>query len=149
MGAGNGVACRGSSIGDVDRWWRNRVGGGASGASSHGRGVDWLGDGARAVGDGQGGSLRDGVLLGTVGDDRGSRAVGGVGSHDLSDVGFIGPGRDAGGQRERRGSDNGETHLVVKVWLLDIYAWINAEVREREEAFGVWTGIEVVVSASE
>lgn len=50
--------------------------GGARGG--HG-GVDWLGDGARAVGDGQGGGLGDGVGHAVVGDLGGLRAVGGVG----------------------------------------------------------------------
>jgi len=56
----------------------------STGASSRSDGGVSLGTGARAVGDGQSGSLGDGIRL-VVFDDRSSiRAVGGVGSDNLS-----------------------------------------------------------------
>jgi hypothetical protein len=45
-----------------------------------------LGDCARAVGDGEGGGLSDGVSLVAVSKSGGLRAVGGDGSHDLGGV---------------------------------------------------------------
>lgn len=102
-------------------------------ADNGGGGDDGPGDGARAVGDGQGCGLGDssvscrplprlvasswsylghGVDLVAVGDMRGARAVGGVGGHDLghdSGVGAI-----VGGRANSGGEDggSGELHLV-------------------------------------
>jgi len=58
-------------------------------ADNSGGGDDGLGDGARAVSDGEGGGLSDGVSLVTVGDLGGARAVGGVDVDDLSGVGDV------------------------------------------------------------
>lgn len=73
---------------------RRRDSGGLSGlravvADDGGGGDHGLGDGARAVGDGQSGGLSDRVGLVTVGDLGGSRAVGDVGLDDLSDDGNV------------------------------------------------------------
>lgn len=81
-------------------------------ASDLGGGEDGLGDGARAVGDGQGGLLGDGVGLGAVDDLGGTRAVvldlvggdGGVGH-----VTVVSGGSDADGG-DGKGGD-GELHL--------------------------------------
>lgn len=75
-------------------------------------GDDWLGDGARAVSDGQSGGLGDGVGLVAVGDGGGLRAVGGVLSHDLGGVRDVSSGvvsHGAGGGSEDDGS--GELHF--------------------------------------
>lgn len=84
-------------------------------------GDDGLGDGARAVGDGQGGGLSDGVGLVAVGDLSGLRAVGDVGGDDLSDDGHVavGVGRDAGNGKS---GDGGELHLDGIRWV-----WIKLE----------------------
>jgi hypothetical protein len=86
------------------------AGRGRSGAVSGGD--HRLGDGARAVGDGQGGGLGDGVGLGAVDDLGGTRAVG----HDLVDggggvghVAVVASGSDADGG-DGKGGD-GELHL--------------------------------------
>lgn len=75
-------------------------------------GVDGLGDGARAVGDGQGGGCGDSVGLGAVGDGGGSRAVGGHGSDDLGGVddGVVGGGLSSGDEAGG-GNDAGELHF--------------------------------------
>lgn len=75
----------------VERNVRSRSAAGGDGGSR----VGGLGDGARAVGDGQGGGLSDGVGLAAVGDLGGLRAVGGQGSDDLG--GVDGGSRDNGG----------------------------------------------------
>lgn len=72
--------------------------------------VDWLGDGARAVGDGEGGGLSDGVGLVVVGQGGGLRAVGGVLGEDLSDVGDVAVGSDGGHEGSGDGG-GGELHL--------------------------------------
>lgn len=72
-----------------------------------------------AVGDGEGGGLRDGVRLAGVGDLSGLRAVGGVGGDDFGHVGgsgavgvavrtVVGNGNASHGGG---GSDSSETHL--------------------------------------
>lgn len=62
---------------------------------------DRLGDGARAVSDGQGGGLSDGVGLVAVDDLSGTGAVGGVSSNDLGGVGnVLGVGSDASSESE-------------------------------------------------
>lgn len=62
---------------------------------------DGLGDGARAVSDGQGGGLSDGVSLVAVDDLSRTGAVGGVSSNDLGGVGdVLGVGSDAGSESE-------------------------------------------------
>ena len=72
------------------------------------------------VGDGQGGSLADGVGLTLVGDLGRVRAVGGVGSHDVGDVHVGGRGSHGGvahvvgdgGTSKASGSDSSsETHV--------------------------------------
>ena len=81
---------------------------------------NWLGDGARAVGDGEGGGLNvsvskicipkvfiflahlsHGVCLAAVDDLSGAGAVGGVLSHDLGGIGGIAPGLSAGHEGDR------------------------------------------------
>lgn len=85
------------------------------GAGGDDRGVDWLGDGARAVGDGEGGGLSDGVGLAVVGDLGGSRAVGGELSDDLSHVGSVGVGLGNGSEASGSSSDD-ETHVDSVDW---------------------------------
>lgn len=71
---------------------RRRNGGGLLGAvvaDDGGGGDHGLGDGARAVGDGQSGGLSDRVGLVTVGDLGGLGAVGHVGLDDLGDDGDV------------------------------------------------------------
>ena len=53
-----------------------------------------MGDGARAVGDGEGGGFGDGVGLAVVHESGGLGAVSGQSSDDLSNVGGLG--RDGG-----------------------------------------------------
>lgn len=67
-----------------------------------------LGDGARALGDGQSGGLGDGVSLVTVDNLGGRRAVGGVGSDNLG--GVDDSGRSTGSE-SGRGGDGGELHF--------------------------------------
>jgi hypothetical protein len=70
-------------------------------ADDSGGGDDGLGDGARAVSDGEGGSLSDSVGLVAVDDLSGTGAVGGVGSDDLGGVGnVLGVGSDASSESE-------------------------------------------------
>lgn len=70
-------------------------------ADNSGGGQDGLGDGARAVSDGQGGGLSDGVGLVAVNDLSRTGAVGGVSSNDLGGVGdVLGVGSDAGSESE-------------------------------------------------
>ena len=78
-------------------------------ADNSGGGEDGLGDGARAVSDGQGGGLSDGVGLAAVGDLSGTGAVGGVDVDNLGGVGDVAASRDSGGS----GQDNssGELHF--------------------------------------
>lgn len=72
-----------------------------------------LGDGARAVGDGQSGGLGDRVGLGTLGDLGGLRAVGDVDVNDLGDDGAVvvstSHGASGGGGDD---SSDGVLHLV-------------------------------------
>jgi len=72
-----------------------------------------LGDGARAVSDGEGGSLGDGVGLATVGDLGRLGAVGGVGSHNLGDIGRGSVVAVGGGASNEGGGsgDGSETHF--------------------------------------
>lgn len=66
---------------------------GSAGVADDGRDDrDGLGDGAGAVGDGEGGGLSDGVGRAAMGDLGGLGAVGGDGRDDLSGVGHIAPG---------------------------------------------------------
>jgi hypothetical protein len=60
-----------------------------------------VGDGARAVGDGEGGGLGDGVGLAVVHESGRLRAVGGQSSDDLCNVG----GLSRGGGSKARDSD--------------------------------------------
>lgn len=85
------------------------------GAGGDDRGVDWLGDGARAVGDGEGGGLGDSVGLAVVGDLGGSRAVGSELSNDLSHVGSVGVGLSNGSEASGSSSDD-ETHVDGVDW---------------------------------
>lgn len=92
------------------------LGGGDAGAVGAGvaddrrDGGNWLGDSARAVGDGKGGRLSDGVGGATVGDLSRSRAVGGQGGDDLGGVGDVGPGvRTSGGSED---GSSGELHFA-------------------------------------
>lgn len=88
------------------------VGGRRSGAvvaNDSGGGDDGLGDGARAVSDGEGGGLSDGVGLVAVDDLSRTGAVGGVGSDDLGGVGnVLGVGSDASSESE----SSSELHFV-------------------------------------
>lgn len=86
-----------------------RRGGDTGVAHNLGGGLDGLGDGARAVGDGDGAGLGDGVGLVTVGDLGGLRAVGGVLVNDLgddSDVASV-----AGGGASGSGEDSSDSEL--------------------------------------
>lgn len=69
-------------------------------ADDGGGGDHGLGDGARAVGDGQSGGLSDGVGLAAVGDLGRSRAVGHVGLDNLGDNSHVGSGHSASGKSE-------------------------------------------------
>lgn len=76
-----------------------------------------VGDGAGAVGDGEGGGLLDGVSLGAVGDDRGTRAVGGEGVDDLGDIDGVGHRRavgDLSGAQDETDQEraHGRSHFV-------------------------------------
>lgn len=80
-------------------------------ADNLGGGDDGLGDGARAVSDGQGGGLSDGVGLVAVDDRSRTGAVGGVGSDNLggdSSAILVGADGSSGGDD---GGD-GELHFV-------------------------------------
>jgi hypothetical protein len=94
---------------------------GAVVADNSGGGEDGLGDGARAVSDGQGGGLSDGVGLVAVDDLSGTGAVGGVSSNDLSGVGnVLGVGSNAGSESE----GSSELHFdgwVLGFWVLDYW----------------------------
>lgn len=110
-GSGRGSASWGRWGGSWGRW-----------GSSRGRGaVDWLADGARAVGDGQGGGRADGVGVAAVGDGGGGRAVGGVGGDDLGGVdwrlGGAGVGRGAGGNRRGVGRNGVRLSRVRLDWV--------------------------------
>jgi len=99
--SGGNLATSGSDVGS------SAVNTGTAGvAGSDGRGNNGLGDRAGAVSDGEGSSLGDGVGLVGVGQGGGRRAVGGVGSHDLSGVGDIATGR--GGDGTNKSSSNSE-----------------------------------------
>jgi hypothetical protein len=81
-----------------------------------------LGDGARAVGDGQSSSLSDRVGVASLSEGGGARAVGSVGSDDLGGgvVGAvaIGVGRhDRGGESN---NSNGETHFDGFGWIFRV-----------------------------
>jgi len=83
-------------------------------ASVGGDADNWLGDCAWAVGDCQSSSRSHGVGNIVMGDNSRLRAVGGVGSDDLSDIRGVAvtavAGRDTSGQRERSSGNGGETH---------------------------------------
>ena len=89
-----------------DNWLRSRWG--SSGRWSW-HGHDWLADGARAVGDGEGGGLRDGVSLAGHCHLGSSRAVGSVGSDDLGGVGNVGV-LHGGGGANKGGGGSEELH---------------------------------------
>lgn len=78
---------------------------------------NWLGDGAWAVGDGQGGGLSDGVGNAVEAQGGGLWAVGGEGSVDLSDPGDVAVGSDGGHKGGGNGGD-GELHLDDWNYLL-------------------------------
>lgn len=78
-------------------------------ANDSGGGDDGLGDGARAVSDGEGGGLGDSVSLVAVDDLSRTGAVGSVGSDDLGGVGnVLGVGSDASSESE----SSSELHFV-------------------------------------
>lgn len=109
----NGLAGTGGDDGGgLGRPGASALGGGGvdvgGGAGDRGVGGDGLGQGARAVGDRQGGGLGDRVGLAVVGQGGGLRAVGSQGSDDLGGVGHVAS-RDGGGQGED-GSDR-ELHF--------------------------------------
>jgi len=93
--------------------WGGRHGGGGNrdtlSADGHTGGVDRSNTSAGAVGDGQGGSLSDGVGHTTLNDAGRARAVGSILSHDISDIadgrGRVGPGGNT--SREGEGSEDG------------------------------------------
>jgi hypothetical protein len=93
LGAGAVVATAGLALDDLGR-------------------VDGLRDRARAVGDGQGGSLGDCPGLATVGDLSGLRAIGSQSSHHLSSVSDVavpvGGNASSGGGNK---GDGGELHF--------------------------------------
>lgn len=125
-GANNGAVGTGAERWLGDGWgsranwsnwggWNGGVGVGwdrgrwAGGALDNWGNRDWLGDGARAVGDGQGGGLSDSVGLVVEGQGGGLWAEGGVVGVDLSD-----PGDVAGSDGGHEGSGDGgvgELHL--------------------------------------
>jgi len=107
-------------VGDVLRWWGRNIGGFAGRAAGVGSNTDnWLGDRARAVGDGQGGSLGDSVGNIVMGDNSRARAVGSVGSDDLGHIrGVAVVGGGTSGQGERSSSDGGEAHFDVVIRYL-------------------------------
>ncbi|MCQ9255619.1 hypothetical protein NQ103_09160 [Vibrio parahaemolyticus] len=87
-----------------------------------------LGEGARAVGDGEGGGLGDGVSLVVDNDGGGSRAVGGVGSDDLGGPDNLaangGGGVLVSGSKADEGSGgNEELHFESLVFFLCGFAW--------------------------
>ena len=77
-------------------------------ADNGGGGEDGLGDGARAVSDGQGGGLSDGVGLVAVNDLSGTGAVGGVSSNDLGGVGNV---LGVGGNASSESESSSELHF--------------------------------------
>lgn len=77
-------------------------------ADNSGGGEDGLGDGARAVSDGQGGGLSDGVGLVAVNDLSGTGAVGGVSSNDLGGVGNV---LGVGGNASSESESSSELHF--------------------------------------
>lgn len=77
-------------------------------ADNSGGGEDRLGDGARAVSDGQGGGLSDGVGLVAVNDLSGTGAVGGVSSNDLGGVGNV---LGVGGNASSESESSSELHF--------------------------------------
>lgn len=80
-------------------------------ASNHGGSDHRASDGARAVSDGEGGGLGDGVGLAAVSDLGRPRAVGGVNVNDLGGDGDVGtPGSSASSGSENSG--DGELHFV-------------------------------------
>jgi len=96
---------------------------GSAGGAGHGAGgVDWLADGARAVGDGQRGSLGDSVGLAVVGELGGLWAVGCVRGDDLSGVAHVAVaiGGRGGGSQGEDGSSL-ELHLDGRMELLEYY----------------------------
>jgi len=114
VGWGSNARIDGSNAGvngsaGVDDWDRG------AGARSDDSGADGLGDRAWAVGDGQGGGLSDGVGDTTVGDLSGLRAVGLVGSHNLSrvdwELGIVAPGIGTSDKGGGSSDGSGETHF--------------------------------------
>jgi len=97
--------------------------------ADNGRGdLDGAGDGARAVGDGQGGGSSDGPGLGAVGDLGSLRAVGGVNIDNVGNVGNVLGGSDTGGSGENNGR---ELHFdgikkVTKSRLSDKWCWLTS-----------------------
>lgn len=97
--------------------WNRRLG---AGLTDHNWGnLDWLGDSARAVSDGQGGGLSDGVGLVIEGQGSGLWAVGGVGGVDLSDIGDVAVGSDGS---HKGGGDGSVRELHLDGWIFD-YFW--------------------------
>jgi len=80
--------------------------------------LNWLGDSAWAVGDGEGGGLSDGVGNIVEGQGGGLWAVGGVGGKDLSNVGNVAVGSDGGHKGGGNGGD-GELHVYGWDYLLE------------------------------
>jgi hypothetical protein len=75
-------------------------------------GDDRLGDGARAVGDGQRGRLGNRVRLAAVGDLSGLRAVGGVHVDNLGDDSGVAGIASRGASSSGEDGGNSELHLV-------------------------------------
>jgi len=117
-GDGVGGPCDGGvGIGRGGGW-------GSAGGAGHGAGgVDWLADGARAVGDGQRGSLGDGVGLAVVGKLGGLWAVGGVRGDDLGGVAHVAVAIAIGGRGGGSQGEDGnslELHIDGRMNLLSI-----------------------------
>lgn len=73
--------------------------------------VNWLGDSAWTVSNGQSRGLSDRICLGAVGDSGGGRAVGGVSGHNLRGVDNSVVLESGGrGRKSRNGKDSGEMH---------------------------------------
>lgn len=117
-----GVRRSGSAVGGR----RRSVGGAVVLAVDLRGGDDGLGDGARAVGDGEGGGLSHGVGLVAVSDLGGLRAVGDVGLDDLGDNGdglvLVAVGQSTGGRSQDSGSD-GVLHLVGIKGVVNSKVW--------------------------
>jgi len=118
-GGGANGASGGGSWGTWDNWG-GAVGVWDAGRDNNGRGGHWLDDGARAVGDGQGGAGSGSVGDTVEGQLGGGRADSGVGSVDLSGVhnGAVGVTSSGGGCCESENGGDGVLHLDGWYYLL-------------------------------